>query len=130
MQYTSQNVQFCLTRNQVIPDEGPKAIPLVLDFSSSAGDPIEIDAQYLQSLGRFSMLQTIFVDMSDAANNLTIKVNGSGQKIVAKVGTQGYYSVLAPNPFKLVFETSPGGTDNLPLYLINVPIPGVVWSTV
>jgi hypothetical protein len=102
-----------------------------LDFSASNGDPIEINAQYFQSLGKFSMLQTLFIDMDGAANNLRIRVGTSGQIIVAKVNTQGYYTVLAPNPFTLEFESAaPGSTDNLPVYLINVPIPGVVWSTV
>ncbi len=124
----SGNVAFCMLNNQVIPDEGPKEIALVIDFSSSNGDPIEIDLMLFNQDGRFSMLQTLWVDLSNAANDLRITLANSGQVIQAKTKTQGYYNVLAPNPLKLRFETLQGGLINVPVGLINVPIPGSVWS--
>lgn len=127
MLLNSNNLQFCVIPNQAIPSEGPKAIPLVLDFSSNP--EIEIDGQQITALGRFAMVQTLFIDLSGAANNLIVSINGTGQQIVAKVGTQGYYNVMCPNPFKLKFTSQVGSTDNVPVYLINVPIPGVVWVT-
>lgn len=121
--------RFCVTPNQAIPTEGPKAIPLVLDFSSANNDPIEVDLQMFEAQARISMVQTLYIDMAGASNPLTVTINISGQKIVAKVDTQGYYNVLAPNPAKLKFESAQGSTDNLAVYLINVPIPGMVWTT-
>jgi hypothetical protein len=84
----------------------------------------------LGALARFSMLQTIFIDMDGQANPLTVTINGSGQRIIAKQNTQGYYNVLAPNPIKVRFQTSAGGVIALPVYLCNMAIPGSVWATV
>lgn len=122
--------RFSVIPNQAIPTEGPKAIPLVLDFSAANNEGIEVDLTMFEQQARMSMVQTLYIDMSQAANPLTVNCNDSGQKIVAKVGTQGYYNVLVPNPAKFRFESVQGSTDNLPVYLINVPIPGVVWPTV
>ena len=130
MQYNSQQVQFVPVPNQQIPDEGPKAIPLLLDFSTDPNGTIDIDGQMIGAQGRFAMVQTIFIDLNGAANPLTVTFNQSGQSITAKVNTQGYYNVLAPNPWKIRFQSLPGSTDNVGVYLINVPIPGVVWPTV
>lgn len=121
--------RFCVVPNQAIPTEGPKVIPLVLDFSKAADQPIEVDLSLFEQQARISMIQSVYIDMSQAANNLVLTVNDSGQRIVAKVGTQGYYTVLVPTPSKLRFESTAGSTDNLPVYLINVPIPGMVWPT-
>jgi len=128
MIYSGQT-RFCITPNQAIPTEGPKAIPLLLDFSAAQVDGIEVDLTMFEQQARLSMVQTLYIDMADAANPLTVIIGDSGQKIVAKVGTQGYYSVLAPNPAKFRFLSTQGSTDNLPVYLINVPIPGMVWPT-
>lgn len=129
-QVGSGGARFCVTPNQAIPSEGPKTIPLVLDFSSANNEDILVDLQQFEQLGRMSMVQTIYIDMSNAANNLIVIMNDSGQQIVAKVGTQGYYNVLAPNPARFTFRSVQGSTDALPVYLINVPIPGQVWPTI
>lgn len=124
----SGNVAFCMLNNQVIPDEGPKEIPLVLDFSASNGDPILVDLTLFGQDGRFSMLQSIFMDLSQSPNDVQVTIDISNQRIVAKTKTQGYYSVLAPNPIKLKFESLQGGLIAVPVALINVPIPGTVWN--
>lgn len=125
----NQQIQFCIVPNQTIPkEEGPKVVPLFLDFS--VNDRYDLDAQIVQALGRFSMLQTLFIDTNGQANPLTVTINGSGQKIVAKPNTQGYYTVMCPNPFKLTFEMTAGSGIAVPVYLVNTAIPGVVWPTV
>jgi hypothetical protein len=129
MQLSTDKLQFVITPNQTIPkDEGPKVIPLILDFSSI--DTWDLDGQMLGALTQFSMVQTLFIDMNGQANPLTVTINGSGQKIIVKTNTQGYYNVLCPNPFKIRFEQSAGGGIAVPVYLINTAIPGAVWDTV
>jgi hypothetical protein len=123
----NKQVGFVLTPNQSIPKEGPKVIPLILDFSTV--DTWDLDGQYIGALGRFSMIQTVFIDMDGQANPLTLIVNGSGQKIIAKTNTQGYYNVMVPNPWKLQFRSTAGGNIAVPVYLLNVAIPGAVWPT-
>ena len=125
----NKQIQFCTVPNQTIPkEEGPKAIPIILDFSTVA--QWDLDGQIVGALGRFSMVQTVYIDMDGQANPVTILINGSGQRIIAKPNTQGYYNVLVPNPWKLSFLSTAGGNINVPVYLINTSIPGMVWPTV
>lgn len=120
------SVQIALTSNQYIPDEGPKAIPLLLDFT--AADTFTLDMESLQARGFFSMLQAVFIDMKDAVVDLELTISALGQIIHAKKQTQGYYNILVPNPIKLVFTSV--GNIQIRVFLINVPIPGAVWPTV
>jgi hypothetical protein len=115
--------------NQIIPDEGPKAVPLLLDFSGSV---IEYDLSLLlqQQSVFISMVQTIYIDLSGASHDLSVTV-GTGvlsQVVKAKAGTQGYYQVLCPNPPQMKFVASALG-DVVTVFLVNVPIPGSVWTS-
>jgi len=123
-----RKLNVCVTPNQAIPDEGPKVIPLFLDFSTI--DTWDLDLQMVQALAKFAMIQTLFIDMDQQANPLSVIFNGSGQKIVAKINTQGYYNVLAPSPCKLSFVSTVGSNIVVPVYVLNVAIPGSVWPTV
>jgi hypothetical protein len=121
-----QTVQVSLPQNQQVPNEGPKAIPLLLNFVTVAS--YSLDLTYIQESGQISMVQTLFIDASTATADLVVTVNGTNQKIVAAAGTQGYYPVLCPNPPKFAFVNT-SGADVIPVFLINAPISGVVWST-
>jgi hypothetical protein len=123
----SQQLQVVLTLNQMVPDEGPKAIPLSLDFSG--GTDIDLDIETVQTQGRFSMIQALYVDMDGQANNVTVTVPGSNQRIILKPNTQGYYTVMCPNPAKLHF-TGVQGQAAVPIFLINFPVAGHSWPTV
>lgn len=112
--------------NQMLPEEGPRSIPLLLDFTAFA--TYELDAELLQARGFLSMVQSLFVDAS-GGKDIVVTINGTGQVIIAKKDTQGYYSVLVPNPVRMTF-TSTGGVAGVRIFLINVPVPGVVWPTV
>jgi hypothetical protein len=120
-------LRVALPQNQLIPKEGPKALPALLDFTGTVGT-YTVDLLSLEQLGIFSMLQTIFIDLSNSANNLTVTFPDSGQVIIAKPHTQGYYPVLCPIPMKLRFSSAPAGSL-IPLFLINVPIAGVTWPS-
>jgi hypothetical protein len=109
--------------NQLIPDEGPKALVYNLDFSLA--DSIIIPGLQLAQMGKFSMIQTIYVDLSLSTKNVTFLFEG-GQIITAKARTQGYYSVICTNPFNVTATCVGGGI--IPIRLINVPIAGAVWT--
>lgn len=116
------------TQNQYIPDEGPKGVPLILGFTDGVTTEFDLDLQNFQALGLLSMVQCVFIDMSAATAALTIQLANGFQNIVAKANTQGYFSVLCPNPVKLKFL----GTANMGkviVILVNVPIPGATWAT-
>lgn len=112
--------------NALIPQEGPKTLPLSLDFS--AADQYVLDYYYRQSLAALSMVQTLYIDMKDTDNPLTVTIPGSGQVIRVKGRTQGYYPVMQPNPIRMIFDC-PGGPANLAVHLINVPVFASQWAT-
>ena len=115
---------------QMIPAEGPIAIPLTLDFSNATGQAsYTVDLSPYQNMGnkRISIVQTAFIDMSQSGVALTLTDRDSGQQIVANPHTQGYYNILAPTPVVLDIACT-NGPNNVYVALINVPIPGTVWA--
>src|SRR5271155_2273724 len=114
-------------KNNYIPTEGPKAVPFLLDFTGLVGQ-YSLDLELFQSKSFLSMVQTLYLDLNGSPNNLLVQIgSGSGQNILAKPNTQGYYPVLCPNPPTYTFTSTPGGII-IPVFLINVPIAGVVWA--
>jgi hypothetical protein len=100
-----------------------------MDFSQAP--EYDFNLQNLQATNQFDLCQTVFIDNSagGAAVTLTFGVpNSPIFTVVAKAGTQGYYQVIAPNP--LVFQFKSSGGAPCTAYLINIAIPGVVWSAV
>jgi hypothetical protein len=120
------NLQTLILENQTKPAEGPKALVQRLDFSSITG--YQLDLLNVEETGQISMIQTIFVDNSTQSTTLTITFAGSNQTIHAEPNTQGYYPVLCPNPANITFSNSGTSAVPVPVFLINVPIAGVVWA--
>lgn len=118
----SLNVQN--VSNQTVIDT-PKSGQAVLDFTG--GTSIELNLLLEQQFGRIGPIQTVFIDLADTDSSLTIVARGTGQRIVAKGRTQGYYNILAANPADIVFTTAAG--IRLTVNLLNFPIPGAVWAT-
>jgi hypothetical protein len=107
------------------PSEGPRGGPLILDFSKN--NPIRVDLSQQQVQTRISMVQTIYIDLADSDDKITVLVERSLHRIRAKGRTQGFYTVLAPSPTSLLFTST--GADIITVHIVNVPIAGVVWAT-
>lgn len=114
-----------LERTLGMPDDGPKCVPIVLDFTVKAS--YALDFSTLINRAFISMVQTLFVDASTSGVDVTIDVPGSGQTLKIKSGTQGYYPVLMPNPVKFT-ATCSGGPSDVKLQLMNFPVNGFVWT--
>ena len=117
---------FIGVENRKLPCEGPVAIPIQLDFSGSTPS-YSINLLLQQQQTRISLVQTVWIDMSNSSNDMTVFIPQVNQTIVAKAGTQGYYPVLCPNPIEMVAAVATQGDINQ-MTLINVAIAGVVWS--
>jgi hypothetical protein len=79
-----------------------------------------------QSAGAFSMALMVFIDNQyGPANPIVLTFDGSGQNISVPAGTQGYYPVLAPNPFG--FTISSNGTGITNLIVTNTLLPATNW---
>lgn len=123
-----KTLKVVVPHNQELPDEGPVSIPLILDFSGAVGT-YTVDLLNLQQQGFISRVQCLYIDNADGSAPLTVTINGSNQRIVAPANTQGYYPVLCPNPAKLQFDNT-AHTIIITVFLLNMPVSGVVWSTV
>lgn len=121
-----RNLRLIPLKNQFIPTEGPKTIPLNLDFT--AASQYTIDLSQTEQQGRMGYVQCVFIDLSGCDVSLVLNCPNTLQNITAKGRTQGYYPVLISNPSVMTF-TCAGGTANVVVQLINVPIPGSVWAT-
>lgn len=120
----SQGLQNCAVTNQLAPPEGPKAVPVSLDFSSNPS--YTLDYGNNQQLAQFSILQSIFIDNSANGSSITIIVNGTGQRIVCPATSQGYFAILCQSPINLTFSSA--GNVPVPCYLLNFPLATAVWG--
>jgi len=125
MNVNQGQVQFIPSQNQLLMGKkGPLCARINMDFSAASA--YHLDMQQVQSTNQFDFCQTIFVDNSAGGAAISITIQGSGQVIVAKAGTQGYYNVVCPNPIVMDFNSAGGQLAQI--LLINVAIPGSVWT--
>lgn len=111
--------------NQRVPNEGPKVIPVTLDFT--AADAIAIDLTQFTQSAKIQMIQTVFLDTSGTDTPLSLVFSG-GAPITIKGRMQGYFPATCPNPPKMVFAC-PGSGVIMTAYLYNIAIAGAVWPT-
>lgn len=124
------NIQVCQLTNQQIPQEGPKSIPLTLDFSTESS--YFYDGTIQQNLAYISMVQTLWVNTSNMAGPLQIDIPGAQFSARIPANMQGYLQVLCPNPFRIQFTSVAGaGAGNTgKVQMINVPIATALFSTI
>lgn len=103
--------------------EGPRILP-ILNIDFGVNPVYSLDYSNQMKVGRMSMVQTVFVDNSqnDAAVNVMLS---TGQQIVVKGRTQGYYNCLVQDPFKCSFS-SPGGAK-VSFIFLNFQIQPAQW---
>jgi hypothetical protein len=112
---------------QKIPDEGPKSIAVLLDFSQ--GTQFTLDLQNLIQRNFISMIQGIFIDNSANGSTLAVSFGGAGQSIKIAPNRQGYFIVLCPNPVNQIVFTSTGGVA-VSVNLLNFPVTNSDWPTI
>lgn len=115
--------------SQAMSNVGPKAVPLFLNFTDNVTTVIQLDLSSFIDQGFMDFVQCAYIDASLVAAGIIMTIAGSGQNVTIKPNTQGYYPVLAPNPFRVTFTASQPGIGVVPVYLTNMPIAGVVWAT-
>lgn len=107
-----------LERTLGMPSEGPKCIPINLDFS--VVDTYALDYSNMGQRGFMAMLQTVWVDNSLNGLPVSIIIPASNQTIKVPAGVQDYFAVMCPNPIKISFFSS--GAVVVPVLLINFPV--------
>lgn len=112
------------------PAEGPRAVVVALDFSQF--ENFLIDAENIFGSANptqvFSTAQSIFIDASGTDNQVTVTVGKTGQVIVAKGRTQGYYPLVAPNIFNVIVSCSDIAAK-FTICITNYFVPPCSWPT-
>lgn len=119
-------LQVCQVKNQTAPAEGPRAVPISVDFSVAGGSPYSLDYSNQQA-GKFSQLQALYIDNAGNGSAVSVTINGVGQVITCPANSQGYFPVLCMNPIKLEFASN--GNVAVPIILLNFPVAPAVWNT-
>lgn len=117
-------LQVIPLRNWPLPKEPAKSIPLLLDFVANAEYTVDLEMYQLQT--KISAIRSLYIDMSGSVSDLLVTMGQTNQTIIAKAGTQGYYSILASTVSRFLFQC-PGGPNNLRVFLISVPMCCVTW---
>lgn len=120
-----QNLQFFDTMNRAVPCEGPRTVPLTLDFSLA--DTYYVTTQQMTNLQRLSMIQAVYLDNAGQATPLICISPTTGQRVIMAPGKQGYRNMLCPNPGQLNFVSESGAI--LKVQILNFPVIDSEWST-
>lgn len=110
--------------NGPIPQEGPKCVPVQLDFSLQ--NTYQIDFSLIYSRKFITELQAVFIDNSLSTTAFKLIVNGSNQNIVCPAGGQGIFPIFCPNPPKFIAQSTGGVV--VACQFLNVPITCLVWN--
>lgn len=110
--------------NVVVPAGGPKCVPTNVDFTAVAS--VMLDGQQIVSQGRIEYLQGVFIDNSANINNISLTMSSTNQVIICPKKSQGYFTIMVPDPPQIVAATPIGII--VPMFFYNVPIQPAVWS--
>lgn len=111
-------------RNATVPAEGPKCVPLLIDFHSGSTNQL-VDMTSDNDFKILTVIQGIFIDNSTSTSKTVITVAGSQQVISCPAGWQGFFPLFAPIPCKFTVQNT-GGTD-IWITLYNMAMPASAW---
>lgn len=109
--------------NSLMPEEGPKAIAIVVPLSTGTAFALDFGPAVLNKT--VSCIQTIYVDNSNNGSPVSIAVDGNGQVITVPPNSQGYLYVLAQKQAR--FTVTSSGSADVPMQFLNFPVPQIVW---
>lgn len=111
--------------NGAIPSTGPQSINLKIEIPFDL-NPVVVDLKAQQIQGLIKGVQTIFIDTMNYDSDVQLIMDDTGQRIVAKSKTQGYYPILSTSLMKFKFIGESEGDFNC--NFINFPIALGVWG--
>lgn len=111
--------------NAMVPEEGPKVVPLTLDMT--VFQDLTVDLTNQQQSGKFSFIQTLMVDNTANTQPVTITTNIIGQRLVIPAGQEAILPIFIGNPPKFRVQTT--GAVVLNMWVLNVPLQSQVWGS-
>ena len=109
--------------NAVVPPEGPKSLPVTLDFTTT--NTVLVDLTLTTAQGLISTVQSLFVDNSGNAGELSVSSSATQQTLKVPAGAAGWFTIVATNRPKITFTTPVGPVVST--ILLNVPVSQSVW---
>lgn len=104
--------------NGYAPMQGPKALPITLDFT--AVQEIRFDLLLEETNGVIQYIQSIWVDNADNLSPLILTFSQTQQRLVIPAGAQGAWPVITPDQTQVRAQTVGGVVCQV--ILLNVPL--------
>lgn len=111
-----------------IPPEGPVAIPVILNFSTTVAEYVA-ELTLTEQNRKVSYIQGLYVDNSGNAAALDIYIQNSQQLVTVPPGYQGYVQLLVPNPPVIEFGSVVSSDTVVVVQLLNFPVSNILWNT-
>ncbi len=108
-----------------VPKDGPKAVPLDVDFSGF--ETFIVDLLQYHNAGRIDAVQSLYFDNSYMDESVLIIPDQGNQVIQIPGRTQGYVNVFISDNFKLEFYSL--GSSIFKASLMNVPVYPDRWNS-
>jgi hypothetical protein len=110
--------------NSLMPKEGPKSVNLALDFTEQTEITVDFTLATMQTV--ISVVQSLWCDNSQSANEIDFTVENTGQVIRVPAGSMATLPVIAASKPKILVTSASGLI--IPVLFLNVPLPSGVWS--
>lgn len=111
--------------NAIIPAEGPKALPVDLDFELAGSWAIDLSQAF--ALKVISLIQAVYIDNSKNPNALELSVDSSRHSVTCPPYSQAFFPLLAPKDTKLTVAS--GLTGRARVFFLNIPVSPQVWGS-
>lgn len=112
--------------NGYAPKQGPKALPVTLDFSEKAEQAFDLVLENTE--GVIDYIQSIYVDNSDNPNTVEFIFGVTNQRLVVPAGAQGNWPVIAPSQTRIFTRSTVDPKARVNVLLMNVPMPYTQWG--
>lgn len=109
--------------NNKFPCEGPKAVPVSLDFSTAPA--FDVDLKLLMLQNKISNVQSLFIDNASNTAQLVLTMSVQNQRIIIPPGAQAYITVLLN---QAEFTVSTTSTALVNIFAQNFPVTNAVWQ--
>lgn len=107
------------THNNKFPAEGPKALPISIEFPTAGTATIDLLEQ--TNMGRISQIQGAWIDNVDGPN-LILECDVTGQTIHIATGMQGYLQLLSANPPTFRLTSDDATVKDVEIHFLNFPV--------
>ena len=108
------------TSNGYAPTQGPRALPVVLDFSVASEQTIDLYKE--EASGIIGFVQSLWIDNSLNTHDLVVLSTITQQKIVVPAYAQGAWPIIAAQTAAFSVSTTPTADLLIRLIFLNVPM--------